>query len=76
MIYSCRRLLMLGIATVALAVSTAQPAYAQDKKEVWRDPSVQWAKDTTPYVPWLIAALFTAGVAAVSFKHPRRGAND
>lgn len=72
-----RRLLMLGVALLAITTSLTTPAIAQDDKaSQWRDPDVQLRKDTTPYVPWLAAALFTAAIAAVSFKHPRRGKND
>jgi len=71
-----RRLVTLGAALLAMTISLATPAAAQDNVNTWRDPAVQLHKDTTPYLPWLAAALFTAAIAAVSFKHPRRGKHD
>ena len=72
-----RRLMTLGVALLAMTFSLATPAAAQDDPaRSWRDPAVQLRKETTPYLPWLAAALFTAAIAAVSFKHPRRGKND
>ena len=74
---SKRRLITFGVTLVVATFSLASPAAAQeDKASSWRDPAVQLRKDTTPYLPWLAAALFTAAIAAVSFKHPRRGKTD
>jgi hypothetical protein len=66
--------ILLGIASM-LCVASPALGQDQDPAKTWRDPDVRWAKTETPYLPWLAAALFTAAIAAVSFKHPRRGPN-
>jgi hypothetical protein len=68
---SLRSAVLVAVAVLSLLVA---PARAQESEDTgpWREPGINYAEQSKPYIPWLIGALFVVGTLVLAFKNPHR----